>query len=165
MPLESINHNGTCWLRENHLLGAMSNVRELLEARRAAIDAEMEPLYKEHILRREKLLEIEQQLMKLQQERLQVEQLLKSVSEPSKPRITIMEAILETLSHKPQGMTAQEILTDLNANYFAGKLARHSLSPQLSRLKDRDRKIELQGDRWIRLPDQPSLFTRRPLKS
>jgi len=139
----------------------MSNVRGLLEARRAAIDAEMQPLYKEHQLRREKLIETETQILKLRDERTEIEQMLKKMGKPEAPRITIMEAILATLDHKPEGMTAQEILAELNEKYFGGKLARHSLSPQLSRLKDRNKKIELRGDRWIKLPAQPSLFTRR----
>jgi predicted transcriptional regulator len=142
----------------------MSTVRKLLEQRKAEIEAEMMPLLKEHQLGREKLREIEKCLQALDDEQIQIEEMLKSASKPPKARITIMEAILEVLSHKPLGMTAQEILADLNANYFDGKLARHSLSPQLSRLKDRDKRIELQGDRWIRLPDQPSLFPRRPPK-
>jgi predicted transcriptional regulator len=139
----------------------MSNVRELLEARRSAIDAAMLPLYKEHELRREKLIETETQLLKLRDERAEIEKLLKSMGEQQAPRITIMEAVMATLDHKPEGMTAQEILAEINAKYFAGKLARHSLSPQLSRLKDREKKIELRGDRWIKLPEQPSLFVRR----
>lgn len=69
-----------------------------------------------------------------------------------------MEAILAVLDHKPNGMTAQEILEELNEKYFGGRLMRTSLSPQLSRLKDRDGKIELRGDRWMKLPAQPSLF-------
>jgi hypothetical protein len=143
----------------------MSNVRELLEARRAAIDAEMHPLFKEHQYRREMLIEIETQILKLRDELTEIEQLLKSMGAQEAPRITIMEAILATLDHKPEGMKAQEILAELNDKYFGGKLARHSLSPQLSRLKDREKKIELRGDRWIKLPDQPSLFTRGPPKS
>lgn len=122
------------------------------------------PLLKEHQLGREKLREIEKRLQALDDERTQIDEMLKSANKPAKARITIMEAILEVLSHKPLGMTAQEILADLNANYFDGKLPRHSLSPQLSRLKDRDKKVELQGDRWIKLPDQPSLFPKRSLK-
>jgi hypothetical protein len=143
----------------------MSNVKELLEARRTAIEAELKPLFKEHHLRREKLHETEGQIAKLHDELFQIDQAIKSIADTQSSRITIMEAILATLDHKPQGMTAQQILADLNANYFAGKLMRHSLSPQLSRLKDRDKRIELRGDRWIKLPDQPSLFMRRPPKS
>src|ERR1700726_1137070 len=136
----------------------MSNVRELLETRRSAIDAEMRPLYKEHEVQRAKLIDLEGRILKLREERAEIEDLLKKLGEPEAPRITIMEAILATLDHKPEGMTAQEILAELNHKYFAGKLARHSLSPQLSRLKDRDKKIELRGDHWIKLPAQPSLF-------
>jgi hypothetical protein len=139
----------------------MSNVRELLEARRAAIDAEMQPLYKEHEEQRAKLIEVEARMLKLHDERAEIEIFLKKLGEPEAPRITIMEAILAVLDHKPSGMTAQEILAELNEQYFGGTLVRHSLSPQLSRLKDRDKKIELRGDRWVKLPTQPSLFTRR----
>ena len=139
----------------------MSNVRDLLEARRTAIDAAMQPLYQEHELRREKLIETETQLLKLRDERAEIEKLLKSMGDQQAPRITIMEAVMATLDHKPEGMTAQEILAEINAKYFGGKLVRHSLSPQLSRLKDREKKIELRGDRWIKLPEQPSLFVRR----
>ena len=84
-----------------------------------------------------------------------------SKREKQPPRITIKEAILATLDHKPDGLTALEILDELNAKYFNGGLARTSLSPQLSRLKERDRKITLQGDHWIKLPTQPTLFNRR----
>jgi predicted transcriptional regulator len=139
----------------------MSNVRQLLETRKAAIDAEMRPLLEEHETQREKLIEIETRMRKLRDEQTEIDDLLKKLREPETPRITIMEAILAALDHKPEGMTAQEILAELNTKYFAGRLVRHSLSPQLSRLKDRDRKIELKGDRWIKLPEQPSLFKRR----
>jgi hypothetical protein len=138
----------------------MSNVRQLLEARRAAIDAEMQPLFKDHELQRAKLIELETKMLKLREERDEIEGLLKKLGEQP-PRITIMEAIMVVLDHKPNGMTANEILAELNEKYFGGELMRHSLSPQLSRLKDRDKKIELRGDRWIKLPTQPSLFTRR----
>jgi DNA-binding transcriptional ArsR family regulator len=72
-----------------------------------------------------------------------------------------MQAILEVLKDKPQGLTARQLLTELNERYYGGRLARHSLSPQLSRLKDRDKKIEYRDGQWVRLPDQPSLFKRR----
>jgi predicted transcriptional regulator len=115
-------------------------------------------MFPDRLLGREKLREIEKRLQALDAEHTQIEEMLRSATKPQKARITIMEATLEVLNHKPLGMTAKEILAELNANYFGGKLVRASLSPQLSRLKDRDKKIELQGDRWIRLPDQPSLF-------
>jgi predicted transcriptional regulator len=77
---------------------------------------------------------------------------------PVRPKI--MEIVLDILEHAPNGMTAREIMTEINTRNLLGEsILRQSLSPQLSRLKDRDRKIDLRGDRWVRLPDEPSLFT------
>ena len=136
----------------------MSNVRKILEGRRAAIAADLEPLQQEYVSQRDKLLAIETRVRVLLNERDEIDTALKSLGEPTTPRITIMEAILTVLDHKPNGMTAQEMLMELNEKYFGDKLMRTSLSPQLSRLKDRDRKIELRGDRWFKLPAQPNLF-------
>ncbi|GEC58770.1 chromosome segregation ATPase [Bradyrhizobium japonicum] len=135
----------------------MSDVRQLLETRRAAIEAALAPLSEEYAQQRAKLVEIDLQIRKLQSEREEIDEFLRR-SQPSQPRITIMEAILATLDHKPNGLTAQEILLELNEKYFNGRLVRTSLSPQLSRLKDRDGKIDLKGDRWFKLPSQPNLF-------
>jgi hypothetical protein len=65
------------------------------------------------------------------------------------------------LKDHPDGMTALEILHEINTRYFAGRIERTSLSPQLSRLKDRDGKIVLKGNRWLLLPEAPQLFDDR----
>ena len=134
----------------------MSDARQLLETRKSAIDAELGPLTRDYAEQRAKLVEIDLRIRKLQAEREEIGEFLRK-AQPSQ-RITIMEAILATLDHKPDGLTAQEILSELNEKYFDGSLVRTSLSPQLSRLKDRDKKIDLKGERWIKLPTQPSLF-------
>ncbi|MGL3212062.1 hypothetical protein [Bradyrhizobium sp. BR 1433] len=139
----------------------MSDARQLLENRTVAIDAELEPLTKEYAELRTKLVEIDMRIRRLQQEREEIGEFLKK-TQPSQPRITIMEAILATLDHKTNGLTAQEILSELNEKYFGGSLLRTSLSPQLSRLKDRDKKITLRGDRWFKVAPQADLFKRRP---
>lgn len=73
---------------------------------------------------------------------------------------TIMQAVIEVLRSKPEGMTALEILAEINRRYFGGRIVRTSLSPQLSRLKDRDRKITLRGNRWyLAGQEEPTLFT------
>jgi hypothetical protein len=59
---------------------------------------------------------------------------------------TIKEAVLDILSAKPNGLTATEILRDLNLNKDR-RYARTSLSPQLSRLK-RDGKVRQSGIVW-----------------
>lgn len=77
----------------------------------------------------------------------------------SAPLFAALEAVLEVLKLNPEGMTALEILAEINRRYFDGKIVRTSLSPQLSRLKDRDHKIVLRGNRWYSLAEQPTLFT------
>jgi hypothetical protein len=74
-------------------------------------------------------------------------------------RPKIMDVVLGILDRAPNGLTAREIMTEINTRNLLGEpILRHSLSPQLSRLKDRDKKIELRGDKWFRLPDEPLLF-------
>jgi predicted nuclease with TOPRIM domain len=138
----------------------MGNVRDMLLARKQEIGTKIAPLFAETARLRKSLVETEGTISELNGELKQIETALKALdeAEAKKKPITIMEAVLEILRHKPNGMTAQEILMELNEKYFDGKIARHSLSPQLSRLKDRDKKLELRGNRWFRLPDEPTLF-------
>ena len=135
----------------------------MLVTRKEELVAKMQPLFPETARLRKELVETEGLINEIQEELRQVLALLKKLDEEStkKRPPTIMEAVLEILRHQPNGMTAQEILAELNEKYFNGKIARHSLSPQLSRLKDRDKKLELRGNRWFRLPDEPSLFTQK----
>jgi hypothetical protein len=137
----------------------MTDARQLLTARREAIEADLMQLVEEYETQRAYLVDIDARIRTLRKEREDIDEFLSKREHKARP--TIMEAILATLDHKPDGLTALEILDELNAKYFNGELARTSLSPQLSRLKERDRKITLQGDRWIKLPTQPTLFNRR----
>jgi hypothetical protein len=92
----------------------------------------------------------------------QIQSALRAIEQTEvKGNLTIMQAVLEVLKDHPNGMTAMEILAAINTRYFAGSIARTSLSPQLSRLKDRDVKIELKGNKWFLLPEEPLLFDRR----
>ena len=133
----------------------------MLEARKKELASKLEPLFAEMLGLRKKLVELDGTISVLKNEFRQIEALLKKLDEDDakKRPITIMEAVLEIMRDKPNGMTAQQILAELNEKYFDGNIARHSLSPQLSRLKDRDKKLELRGNVWFRLPDEPSLFT------
>jgi hypothetical protein len=132
----------------------------MLIARKDELVAKMAPLYQETTRLRRSLVEAEGKIVELQGELRQIEMALKAVDDESakKRPPTIMEAVIEVMRGRPTGATAREILEELNAKYFDGKIARHSLSPQLSRLKDRDNKLELRGDRWFLLPEEPSLF-------
>jgi len=141
----------------------MSTAREILEARKAALSAELKPLTEKRDQLFLGIISTDEKIGEMRKELAAIDTALKSLadSQTKSQRIPIMQAILDVLRDKPQGMTAREILAELNAKYFDGELQRHSLSPQLSRLKDRDKKIEYRDERWIRLPDQPSLFKRR----
>lgn len=138
----------------------MSSVRELLLKQKAEITGRMEPLYARCRDLRKSLIEAESNVALARSELHQIEQALEALDKAKAKSgpITIMQAVLMTLKHNPSGMTAQEILAEINAKYFDGKIVRPSLSPQLSRLKDRDKKIELRGNRWFPLPDEPTLF-------
>ena len=61
---------------------------------------------------------------------------------------SIKEMILEVLGASPRGMKAIDILESINSVYPGANLARTSLSPQLSRLKN-DKKIVKSGLIWI----------------
>jgi hypothetical protein len=137
----------------------MSAVRDLLMDRRIEIVGKLEPMMVHRNELWKSVMETETAINSLRQELQKIELALKAVDDSAGNRTpTIMQAVLEVLKDKPDGMTAQEILAEIDTRYFDGKIVRPSLSPQLSRLKDRDKKIELRGNRWFRLPDQPSLF-------
>lgn len=141
----------------------MNTAREILEARKAALSAELKPLTEKRDQLFLGLISTDEKIEEVRKELAAIDTALKSLadSQTKSQHIPIMQAILDVLRDKPQGMTAKEILVELNAKYFDGDLQRHSLSPQLSRLKNRDKKIEYRNERWIRLPEQPSLFKRR----
>lgn len=62
---------------------------------------------------------------------------------------TIIESVLDALQDRPDGMTSNELLEHVNAKFFNGTVVRTSLTPQLSRLKNRDNKIQLRGKKWF----------------
>ncbi|APO49870.1 hypothetical protein LUI11_15990 [Bradyrhizobium diazoefficiens] len=142
----------------------MNTTREMLLARRREIAASLPAMAERFHKLRAELIQAENYMQEIQRELVAIDEALKKLAEPGpKPRPTIMEAVLEVLNHKPNGMTALEILDEINAKYFGGTIVRTSLSPQLSRLKNRDGKLELRGDRWYRLPEEPELFSDRRL--
>jgi hypothetical protein len=141
----------------------MSGVKEILEQQRGRLETKVATLAKTAQEQHKSWMASEEALNAATQELERVVLLLaaldKAIAKSAKP--TIIQAVLEVLKRRPDGMTALEILAEINARYFEGKIARTSLSPQLSRLKDRDGKIDLRGERWFIAPEQPSLFKRR----
>jgi hypothetical protein len=122
MSLESVNHNGVAiggYI--DYLLIPMGSVREMLLARKQEIGTKVAPLFSESTRLRKALIENESAISVLHGELKQIDTALKALDDADAKRkpITIMEAVLEILRHKPAGMTAQEILAELNEKYFA----------------------------------------------
>lgn len=139
----------------------MSKVRNILLDERSEISRKVIPLTSDIARLREQLSLKQHELSQWTAMLEQINSALKALDEAetrtSKP--SIMDAVMEVLKdHEADGMTAMEILAEINTRYFGGKLLRSSLSPQLSRLKDRRKKIELRGNRWFPLPSEPTLF-------
>jgi predicted nuclease with TOPRIM domain len=140
----------------------MSTTRDMLLSRKSEIAAQLPAMAEEWQALRNSLIKMQDRLNALQNEMETINEALKKLEpEETQGQITIMQAVMEVLNHKTNGMTAIEILDEINATYFNGTIVRTSLSPQLSRLKNRDKKIELRGNRWYALPKEPTLFNRR----
>jgi hypothetical protein len=69
------------------------------------------------------------------------------VPAPKRATPTIKEMIRRILRGRPDGLTASEILLEMEVR-FSTVVERTSLSPQLSRLKEADEVI-LKGGRWF----------------
>ena len=142
----------------------MSKVRNILLDERSEISRKVIPLTSDIARLREQLSQKQHELSQWTGMLEQINSALKALDEAetrtNKP--SIMDAVMEVLKdHEADGMTAMEILAEINTRYFGGKLLRSSLSPQLSRLKDRRKKIELRGNRWFPLPSEPTLFPQK----
>jgi predicted nuclease with TOPRIM domain len=139
-----------------------NTTREILLARKAELTAKLQPMFARTKEIRKELNELEGEIRKLAADFDAVEVALKAVdaSNAKGEQLTIMQAVLEVLKDSPQGLTAREILSEINQSFFGGSIVRESLSPQLSRLKDRDKKIDLIGKKWVLKPQtDPTLFT------
>ena len=140
----------------------MSTARDLLLNRRSEINGKIAPLVANIARLKETLAEAQREFAAWSGELAQIQSALHAIEQTeTKNRLTIKQAVLEVLKDHPEGMTALEILSQINTRYFGGDILRTSLSPQLSRLKDNDRKIELRGNKWFLLPQEPLLFDRR----
>jgi hypothetical protein len=140
----------------------MSSARDLLLNRRSEISGQVTPLVADIARLKEALSQKQSELAAWNAELDQIHSALKAIEETeTRSQLTIMQAVLEVLKDHPDGMTAYDILREINARYFGGRIVRTSLSPQLSRMKDRDGKIELKGNKWFLLPQEPSLFPDR----
>jgi chromosome segregation ATPase len=142
----------------------MSTARDLLLNRRSEISGKVTPLVTDIARLRETLAAKQNELAAWNAELDQIHSALRAIEETeTRSQLTIKQAVIEVLRDHLDGMTALDVLAEINTRYFGGRIARTSLSPQLSRLKDNDGKIELRGNKWFLLPQQPSLFVERRL--
>jgi len=148
--------------RKTYIRFIMSTARDLLLNRRSEISGKVMPLVADIARLKETLAEKQSDLAAWNAELEQIHSALRAMEETeTKSQLTIKQAVIEVLKDHLEGMTALEILAAINSRYFGGRILRTSLSPQLSRLKDDDGKIELKRNKWFLLPQEPSLFERR----
>ncbi len=69
-------------------------------------------------------------------------------------RLTLREAVLQTLREAPQGLTTINLLDALNAK-FSKAYPKASLSPELSRMRAKNL-VELNGNLWLTLENRHS---------
>lgn len=112
----------------------------------------MQPLEAETAQLRTQLGAQDSKLRAMAKELSDVEKALQALGkkeQPSETYVSIKDAILQVLEKEPNGMTSAEILAAINDQFFNGTLMRTSMSPQLARLKNDDRKIRQRGERYF----------------
>jgi hypothetical protein len=60
------------------------------------------------------------------------------------------------LAEYPKGLTAGDLLKEINNRFFEGQVKRTSFSPQMSRLKGKDRKVIQRGELYFRKAESPA---------
>lgn len=137
----------------------MTDTRSVLLDRKEQALARRRDLVDQHAALRKQMWDVAAQVGAVSSEIVEIDAMLAAAEALQAKRNlpTIMDAVVEVLADHKDGMTALEILAEINAKYFGGKIIRSSLSPQLSRLKDRHKKIGLDGNKWFLLPQEPTL--------
>lgn len=128
----------------------MDEVRDYLEAKLQAARKERGPLEDAAAKMRRELGSTDAKIKQLLKTEADLERAIQALGKRQrmKSEITIKDAILLLLADAPQGLTSNELLTALNDRFFR-ELERTSMSPQLTRLKNKDRKIRSKGDRYV----------------
>lgn len=136
---------------------------EFIKARRAAIRERGTPLWERKTELLKELNGIEPQITALTDEWKELEKMASAVGvdlnnmppEPTDsestttPALTIKEAILRVLTNSPEGLPSPEILDQINIEYFNHNIARTSFSPQLSRLKQDEEVVVMNGKYFL----------------
>jgi hypothetical protein len=116
-------------------VGAMTTFEEFTRARYATLQKERGDLYRQLRVIQKELEEIERAARASGLQLVKEDTLTPQTKKPTQKRnFTMKEASVEILGKHPNGLTATEILPELN-KLIGSDYARSSLSPQLSRLK------------------------------
>jgi chromosome segregation ATPase len=130
----------------------MMDLRLFMTERQKAIREEYEPLLERRKALRAEFDEVTKKLTLLKKELDEIEKAEQAIASTEAPtqkiELTIKEAVLKVLEDERRGMTAQQILVAINERFFDGSVVRSSLSPQLSRLNHKDKKIKFNGTLW-----------------
>ena len=128
-----------------------TELRLFLSAREKELRQEFEALLEQRQALRSQMEDVTTRLVRLKNELDEIGKAQQAIgggqSEP-KIELTIKEAVLKVLEEAKRGLTAQQILAAINERFFNGKIARSSLSPQLSRLNHGDHKVKYDGLLW-----------------
>jgi len=130
----------------------MPDLRLFLTERKKEIRDDYEPLSERRRALRTELDEVTMRMLRLKKELDEIERAEQAIAglEPEpKVELTIKQAVLKVLEQESRPMSALQILAAINERYFDGKIARSSLSPQLSRLATNDKKIKYDGRMWL----------------
>jgi septal ring factor EnvC (AmiA/AmiB activator) len=132
-------------------IDAMDDVRDYLEKKLQQARKERAPLEDSAAKMRRDLAATDARIKELLKTENDLERAIQALGkrERKKTEITIKDAILKALAEAPQGLTSNELMLALNEKFFDGALERTSMSPQLTRLKNKDRKIRSKGDRYV----------------
>jgi len=142
----------------------MTGLRDYIEKQMASVRSAGEPLIQRREQLRAELAQIEIKLEKLDAEWRDLEAANKAIGEaPTQEELrkpstgpTIKEAILTVLAEHPKGLTAGDLLKEINTRFFEGQVKRTSFSPQMSRLKGKDRKVVQRGELYFRKAESPA---------
>lgn len=129
----------------------MTDLRLFMTQRKKEIRDEFEPLLERRRTLRAELDDVTARMLRLKTELEEIERAEQAIAghEPEpKVDLTIKQAVMKVLKQEARPMTAMQILAAINERYFDGKVARSSLSPQLSRLANNDKKIKYDGRTW-----------------
>jgi predicted nuclease with TOPRIM domain len=130
----------------------MAKLQDFIPERATELEKLLEPLRRQYQEIEEKIRAYEKELSELQSAAKAIGivnrlQRPLGVTRKVSPPQTIKEAVLDVLRDYPEGLIALDILAKINER-FSTNLVRTSLSPQLSRLKQYDHKIEYDAGVW-----------------